>query len=255
MWAEEDRRRLLESRHDLSACEKAAELTTDASLQGAVVASHGELALAQKTLRDAAAKSARERSETDQERTALEQAKGTLVRRYGFIRGKVQDALLNVDPDAGVLASEMERRSRLFGRVFVAAPSELERLGPNAVIERIGSVVDALRDEGDLKPFGHEASLRAALSVAQQAAKELNRETDEDAQAMAALRKAREAFDRALSAHALQVESILVRQGRESELGRFVLAKDAAYAARRAARMPVSEEPGAGDLETSAAKG
>lgn len=253
MYTDEDRRRLLESRHDISACDSPATVSPHPDFQSAVVASRDELALARAALQSAAAHSARERTETDTERARLEQAVSAAVRRYGFVRAKVQDALLNIDPDAPLPASEIERRQRLFGRVFRAAPSDLERMGQGSVIELASGVADALEKEPDLAPLGLAPGLAAAVAAARTAAKELNRESNEDAQAMTALRAARELFDRASTAHALLVESILVRAGRKEDLGRLVLAREPAYAARRAARVPVTEEPGANEIEAPVA--
>lgn len=252
MYTDEDRRRLLESRHDISACEKPALLSPNAAFQSAVLVSRDELASARAGLQSAAALVSRERSETDIERARLEEAVRGAARRYGFVRAKVQDALLNVDPDMPLPASEMERRQRLFGRVFRAAPSDLDRMGQGSIIELVGGVADALGKEPDLAPLGLAEGLAIAHAAAREAAKELHRETDEDSQAMIGLRAARDAFDHAASAHALLVESLLVRSGRKDEMGRFVLARDAAYAARRAARVPVSEEPGASEIENPA---
>ena len=56
-------------------------------------------------------------------------------------------------------------------------------------------------------------------------------------------------MDRAAEAHALLVKSILTRAGRKEELGRYILAADPAYAARRAARAPIGEEPGIGEVD------
>ncbi len=249
MYTDEDRRRLLESRHDIAACENTILLSTNPAMQSAVAASRDELALARAALQSAAALTARERTETDAERARLEETVSAAVRRYGFVRSKIQDTLLNIDPDAPLPASEMERRQRLFGRVFRVAPSDLERLGQGSIIELVGGVADALDKEPDLAPLGLASALAAAHAAARNAAKELNRETDEDAQAMTTLRAARESFDRASSAHALLIESILVRNGRKEDFGRFILARDPAYAARRAARVPVTEEPGAAEIE------
>jgi len=113
-------------------------------------------------------------------------------------------------------------------------------------------VVVALNDEELLKPLGYGAALAEAHAAAESAGYALDRELADDSGAMKEVRKARAAFDRAAKAHALQVQSLLVRAERESELGRFVLAKDAAYAARRAAGAPLSEEPGVAEVDAEA---
>lgn len=249
MYTDEDRRRLLESRHDISACEKPALLSSNPAFQSAVLASRDDLASARGQLQSAVALVSRERTETDTERARLEEAVHGCVRRYGFVRGKVQDALFNIDPDMPLPASERERRQRLFDRVFNTTPSDLGRMSQGNIVELVGGVADALEKEPDLAPLGLAEGLAIAHAAARDAAKELYREADEDSQAMIALRAARDAFDRASSAHALFVESLLARSGRKTEIGQFILARDAAYAARRAARVPVSEEPGANEID------
>jgi len=253
MLTEEDRRRLYETRHDISALASPAGLTGQAAMQGAAALSRDDLVAARAVLRAAAASAVREKSETDVERVSLQQAIDAAIRRYGYIRGKVQDALLNVDPTVTVAPEEMERRHRLFGRVFRAVQSDLERLGHGLVIEMIGSAARSLSDEPDLAPLGYAASLAGVQADAEAAASNLNRENDEDVAAMTALRDARGAVDRVAEAHALLVRSILTREGRKDEIGRFVLAADPAYAARRAARAPIDAEPGIGAVDAEAA--
>ncbi|MRG91828.1 hypothetical protein [Polyangium spumosum] len=249
MYTDEDRRRLLESRHDISACDNPALLTPKPTFQSAVLESRDELASARVGIQSATGLVSRERTETDTERARLEEAVLACVRRYAFVRGKVQDVLLNVDPDMPLPASERERRQRLFDRVFGTTPSDLGRMSQGNIVEVAGGVADALAKEPDLAQLGLAEGLAIAHAAARDAAKELNREADEDTQAMLGLRAARDAFDRAASAHALFVESLLARSGRKDEIGQFVLARDAAYAARRAARVPVSEEPGANEID------
>jgi len=249
MYADEDTRRLLESRHDIASAEKPAEISPDTKYDAAIAASRDELSNARAALQSSAAHAARERTETDAERAKLEQAVSAAKRRYAFVRNKAQDALLNLDPDADVPASEFERRQRLFQRVFRAAPSDLDRLGQGQVIELIGAVADAFDKEPELKALGLGPSVAAAHTTAKNAAKELKRENDEDAKAMDDLRAARAGLDRASDAHALLVKSLLVRTGRADDLGQFILAHDSAYAARRAARVPISEEKDASQIE------
>ena len=249
MYTEEDRRRLLESRHDIGAVEKPVTLSPHATFQLAIVASRDELAQERVALQSATARVAREHSETDAERAKVAESVAALVRRYAFVRGKVQDALLNVDPDVVVNATELERRKRLVERTFHLSQSELERLAQGAIIEFVGSVVEALDTEPDFKPLGYGISFAAVHSAAKSDTQEFGREASEDAQAMNLLRSARDAFDRAAYAHTLLVESILVRHNRKDELGQFILSRNAAYAARRAARVSVTEEPGGGDVD------
>lgn len=256
MYTEEDSRRLLEARRDIQACERPADITPDKAMQHALTESRDELSAARDRLQAAAAIVDREHSETDAERLKLAKALTAAIRRYGFVRSKVSDALLNVDPDDAPGASEMERRQRLYQRVFGTAPSDMERMGQGPLLERLGHVIESLNNDPDLAPLKLAKPLATAHKEAQDAARSLGRETREDAEAMRALRVSREVLDRAAKAHALLVESILVRQGREDDLGHFVLEADPAYAARRAAHVPVAEEAAPEDLgvETPAAE-
>lgn len=249
MYAEEDQRRLYESRHDIDAAKTPANLTGNAKMQAALVVSTGELSAARTALESAASSVERERNETDAERAHVDQSIAALVRRYGFIRGKVQDVLLNVDPEVIVSAEEIERRNKLFDRVFRHAPSDLNREGQGTIVEFVSGVATALQDEPDLKSLGFAVSLTTALDAAKAAQKALGRETNEDAQAMTALRNARTTLDTAALAHELLVESILVRVNRRDDLGQYILRRNAAYAARRAARVPVNQEPAAPEVK------
>lgn len=242
MYAEEDQRRLHESRHDIDAAKTPADLTGNSKMQAALVVSTAELSTARTALESAASSVEHERNETDTERARMDQSLAALVRRYGFIRGKVQDVLLNMDPEVAIATEEIERRNKLFGRVFRHAPSDLNREAQGTIVEFVAGVAKALQDEPDLAGLGFAVSLNTVLDAAKAALKELGRETNEDAQAMTALRGARTAFDNAALAHELLVESILVRGNRRDDVGQYVLRRDAAYAARRAVRVPVNQE-------------
>ncbi len=131
--------------------------------------------------------------------------------------------------------TEEDRRRLLESRHDLGALAEPGALTDNK------AMLDAAVASRDELAVAREALRLAASSID----REHTRETSEDADAMKALRAAREAFDRSASANSHLMESILVRQRREAELGRFVLAREAAYAARRANHTPISAEPGA----------
>ncbi|MEL6182109.1 MAG: hypothetical protein AAFS10_24320, partial [Myxococcota bacterium] len=50
-------------------------------------------------------------------------------------------------------------------------------------------------------------------------------------------------------AHRALVESIVIREAREVELGQFILAQDPSYRARRQSGASISEEDGAGRVD------
>lgn len=250
---EEDKRRLLESRHDVDAMEGIESVILEPITQQLLAFSQGSLAARREELLSMVLKAAKERSETDTERVKLESAVGDCIRRYGYARGKAQESLLNVSPDAEVSPAEIDRRRSLIDRYFRLSPSELERGSVSWAIEYVEQAGRAFKAEPDLIPLNLGDMLQTACKAALQTAKDLNREVDEDGIAMMNLRQMRENFDRVAKAHALLMESALVREGKEEYMKRYLLAKDPAYSARRAAREPIEKEPGVQevDAETS----
>lgn len=244
MYTNEDQKRLLESRHDIAAAENPALLSADTHFKAALTKSRTLLASRRAALLAAAETADRERSETDTERLNLQRAVELGVRWYAFILTKASAALLEAPPNAPILQDELARRQKLLNRVFSKAPSDFTKMGSASAIEVFGSVATALSTEPELTPLGFAADMATAHANAEQAAKRLNRETDEDSAAMNILREARADFDRCHQGHARLVEGILLHEGKEGELGRYILAKDPAYAARRSAQAPISEEPG-----------
>jgi hypothetical protein len=248
MIANEDRQRLLESRHDIAAAVPTA-ITSNAAYQAALAQSRDHLAAKRTELHESAQTHSREKSETDAERATLATAVSNAVRWYEFIRDRAESRLLKIAPNVQVDVHEMERRQKLFARVFGIAPSGFSVQSSQAVIETIGMVTEALAKEPELAPLNLDDDLRKAHQAAEVAASALNREIDEDSAAQKALRQAREGIDRAARTHARIVEGVLIHEGKENELGQYVLARDAAYAARRKANVPLSEEPGAETIE------
>jgi hypothetical protein len=167
------------------------------------------------------------------------------IRWYGYCRKRAATHLLEPAPNVKVDAHEMERRQKLFDRVFALNHSDMGKLSTGAAIETWGTVAEALGKEPDLAALNLTEDMSKAHAAAVNASQSHNREVDEDSAAMNALRAARGAFDRAARAYARMVEGVLVHEGKESELGRYVLARDPAYAARRSANVPITEEPGA----------
>jgi hypothetical protein len=116
--AEEDRQRLLESGHDVAALVDAGQLTGDETLKRALVRSRERLALARVRLLEAVQKNFQESGETSQTRVDVETLARGALRQYGFVRGKVSDALLNVDPDEDPGSDEVAKRATVFASVF-----------------------------------------------------------------------------------------------------------------------------------------
>ena len=251
MIANEDRQRLLESRHDIAAAVPTS-MTSNAAYQAAVTQSRDLLAARRAELLETAQTHSREKSETDAERAKLATAVGQAIRWYEFARDRAESRLLKIAPNVHVDGHEMERRQKLFARIFGTAPSSFSAQSARAVIETMGVVAEALANEPDLAPLKLDDDMRHAHQTAEAAALALNREIDEDSAAQKALRQIREAFDRAARAHARIVEGVLVHEGKETDLGQFVLSRDPAYAARRKANAPLADEPGAETIEQPA---
>ncbi|MBK9258256.1 MAG: hypothetical protein IPM54_00285 [Polyangiaceae bacterium] len=200
MIANEDRQRLLESRHDIGAAVNPATITSDATYQAAIGTSRDKLAARRAELLDKAAAQGREKTETDAERAGLAAACDEALRWYEYIRNRAEARLLQPAPNVKVDAHEMARRRKLFDRVFSLNPSDFARVSTGVAIETWGAVAEALAKEPDLQPLHLADDMSKAHAAAVNAAQALNREVDEDAAATNTLRAARVAFDKAARA-------------------------------------------------------
>jgi len=245
----EDRQRLHEGRHDTDAAKDPVVITGNPAYQAAVAQSRGTLASCRTALFDAATKASREKGETDTERMNLRNAIAECIAWYGYIRDQASNALLKPSPKNPVSAPEIDRRRKLLDRVFPSAPSELSDIAAGSAIEIFAGIAKAVAGEPDLKPLGFADDMTKAHEKAAGARANLDREANEDSEATQALRDARAAFDRASSAHALMVAGVLKHEGKDADIGRYVLAKNPAYAARRTAGVPIGEEPDIEPLE------
>jgi|JI10StandDraft_1071094.scaffolds.fasta_scaffold153084_3 hypothetical protein len=249
MVPNEDGRRLVEGRFDLLAALVAVKLTLEAVIEAAIDHTRAEYEKAWEGLVAASGVVIRETEETRRARRKVEAASARAVATWGFVVDEVGSTLLRVDPDAPPTAEVLAERQAWAKRLVSVSARELER---STTERRLEVLRFALQVAGEPVPeavpgevvalvTGRLEPVRAALAAAQA---ELYRELREDREAYEALEAARAAFDRAQSAHFRQVQSALIAQGREGELGRFILSQDAAYRARRAARRPLQEEEG-----------
>jgi hypothetical protein len=252
----EDARRAVEAAHDVAASEDVAGLTPRVQEQEAVAFSRAELAGARELFMNAAAHSAQELRETDVARVEIAGKRETLAAHYARAAHSAGGLLVDEDPDAPMSDAERERRERLIKATFNLTRNELRDLAPDTLHARLTAWQSACEQNADLKPLKLCRAIKPHIAQLGALVADHRREVREDREATAALNAAREGLDVAHRAHVLLLESVLVRGGRSGELGRFVLARDAAYIARRAANKPITEEPGAPallDLLTPAA--
>lgn len=251
MLNEEDATRLLESRHDVEVLADPSSLVASPDFQPSVVASRDELAGARAELVDKASANARDLSETDAERANAHMTLEFAVDYYDYFRRRAQNLLLETAPGVRLTPEETHRRGRLFNRYFNMSRTALSGQSIDKQIEVLQALKQGFKGEPELQQLiDDDAPFNEAVEAAADGAKNLQREIREDLLATRELRRAREAFDRLHRSHVQLVESLLTRQGRSDEAGRFIKRRDPAYAARRRARAPIHDEPEAPEIES-----
>lgn len=246
----QDQARLLEGRHDVKAAAAPEQVAPTKAGQALLTESVAELAESRQTLRQAILIQAREAGETDQARAEVNTAITDAVATYAYVRNRIKDALLNLLPheQRALSTEELALRRRAFNRVLGRNPSDITNQSPEKQVTLLTDVAEAIGQDPRLGGFNIHQDLVEAITRADASQAGWTKERGEDSDAMRSLVAAREGFDRVASAHGLLVRSLLVRQGREAELGRFVKTQDPAYAARRRAQQPIEEEPDADTL-------
>jgi hypothetical protein len=143
--ADEDIRRLLEARHDVNAVEDPAVVATTPA-EAAMVAQYGNtLEAARSAHRRALGLLAGDLGETDEQYAKFIEAKAAAVTRYGHVRTKVQEFLLNPDPDEKISATELVRRGKVFTRSFGLSRTALEELAQDDLIETLKPIVTTVK--------------------------------------------------------------------------------------------------------------
>ena len=248
--AQEDIRLALEAQYTIHACADLGRITDRPGARAAIAESTAAVEGAAAAHRASVASVALDLGETDDARAGVGATKREAVARYEYVRSRATVHLLNPDPDEEVLsAEERTRRMKGLARTMGYRPSELQDQATRSVIERLDGVATALEKDPMLSPLGLGPKLVPALAALREANTAFERELGEDRAAYDVLEQARESLQRSLDAHRLQVAAPLTGADRADELGRFVLAADPAYSARRTAKAPIQEEPGAAEAE------
>ncbi|MEL6181117.1 MAG: hypothetical protein AAFS10_19330 [Myxococcota bacterium] len=249
--ATEDIQRSIEGNHDIAVLQDPTVLVSDARWVPSVELSRDALYEALNELKTRMNANAREAEETRTVSEAIAKLKIKATQQYTFVTRQVEFQLLTLDPDNDSSPDEatIATRAEEFARLFTYTPSELSKLTPEAIAEFFDAVVAGMQGNSDLSALELEGRLATLVPQLREAGQKGKAERDEDKGATQALEAARSAFDRAARAHRDQVRSLLIRQDRLSELGRFVLSQDAAYRGRRRAGVPILEEDGAGSLD------
>jgi len=199
---------------------------------------------------------ARESGETVAARTVPLEARARVVAEYRYVRTRLEGQLLNPAPDAPVSPAVLEQIERTLGRLLPERPSDFPKVGMGRQSVIIDEAVEAARtDDGVRADLGEGADfliarLDPAGEVFDAAQAVVRNEVVEDREATEALGVARAALDRAAEVHAHEIEGALAQSGRKSIIGRYLLARDPAYRARRNAGRPVTEEQGVSDITT-----
>lgn len=252
--AQEDVRLALEAGFAVRACADPSAIAASGGAQTAIGESAAALAGEVERHREAVLGLQVDLGETEDVRAGLGAARRQAVGRYQFVRAKAMDLLLNTDPDDEPLsAEERAHREKGLSRTLGPTASDIAPLGTRGLLETLGHVVAALSEDPLLKGLGLAPKLEPAVKALGEANAAVEREVGEDRGAFLALEERRSGLQRCLNAHRLWVEAPLVAAGRPEVLGRFVLAADPAYSARRTAGKPVIEEPGASEAASSLA--
>ncbi|MEZ4437179.1 MAG: hypothetical protein R3F65_32705 [bacterium] len=247
---EEDGRRLLESHADIRAAKDPPAITDAPTLQSAVAYTAERLADARAALVIAIRENTRELGETADARGAGQKAAALGRNTWRYVRGRIEQHLLNPPPTDLPDPEELARREKLLARIAPQRTSDLGRMSPERVVEHLQALRAALDEEAvqrELHPMGIQPlaeSLDRAIDGLMTALGALAREIDEDREATRALTDTRATLDQASTQHAMMIEVALRDAGRVDRIGRFVKGRDAAYRARRRAGRAVADEPG-----------
>ena len=249
MITDQDRFAALETSHDLHACKDVAAITSNPAQQAALTDSLSRLGAGRESFMAILRHRAKEKSETERASADLAENKDTLVAMYRFVYTNLEGALTNIDPRLGLGSAEILRRSRVFDRVSGPIPSVLEKMDPKDIATVVQSFVSSVQADKELAALEIVDPLVDPLAAFDAAEKLKSAEDGDDKEATALLEAARKDIARHARATALRVEAALLDEGREEELGRYILAANATYKARRRAKVPPAEEPGMDTVE------
>lgn len=253
MLAAEDVRRLIEARHDLDV--DVALINPDPAMQGALLHMRGRMAVSADTVRTCARAVLKEDGEGRGAREKQLAASKAAEDEWRYYRGKVADHLLN--PPRAVRATltptQLEARHAALLRTFPHNTTDFSRLTPAAKLEALRATIEAVGDE-PLVRDAWAAEVRAQLTPVAEALdlanKAVTKENRDGQAAFEDLDLARADFDRRQSAYVTQVEAALKDTDHLDNIGRYILARDPAYRARRAAGQPIREEKGVEAITT-----
>jgi hypothetical protein len=242
---EQDRQRLYEARADILSCASPARVTASAAAQAHLAESCATLSDTYDTLRLAILSLLRDSTETQAARDAFAAAFADALTHYDYMRAEAKRALIKPKPSVRKLltATELERRRDLLDCVLPTAPSDLPDTAPAQQVEYLTRTCAAVAADPTLSPLALHDDLAALLPDLSRLSADLSQERADDTLSSDDLKAARDALDTAARAHKKLVDAILTAQGRADDLGRFIQSAQPAYAARRRAKQPMTQEP------------
>ena len=244
MITDQDRLTALETSHDLHACKDVAAITSNPAQQAALTDSLLRFGASRESFMAVLRHRAKETSETERATANLGEKKDAVVDMYRFVYNNLEGALTNIDPRLGLSSAEILRRSKVFERVSGPSPSLLSKMDAKEIATVVQSFISGVQADKGLAALEIVDPLVEPLAAYDAAEKLKSAEDGDDKVATALLEAARKDIARHARATALRVEAALVDEGREAELGRYILAANATYKARRRAKVPPAEEPG-----------
>lgn len=244
LWAPQDQRRLLESRHDLDAADALRELVALKAIEDAL----RRLAEARQHLLELLRAYRHEVRETDAARQQLNDILEVVLRYYGTLRGRAQVTLLRVESDESSSADEREAYSELVDALFTLSPRQLAERSLLRRASTLIEIADRLRSEVWARGLDEDDEFEEQVEHLRKAMPALVRERGEDAESRAELERARQDFDAAARDYHSCVMSALNTAGQRDEAGRFLKAQQSLYQARRLHRIPIEVEAGIEDI-------
>ncbi|NUN15267.1 MAG: hypothetical protein HUU55_16690 [Myxococcales bacterium] len=234
---------LVVSTHDLSLIKSFVNsLPPDDTWTKTGIESANDLKISQDNLIKAAKDDVRERNETTDARAKLYIALTALTTWHHYAYGHAKQKLTNPNPDAQLSPEDIEANQKKFDRIFKHTPSQLANLGVGNAIEIVVAVFDTLKSVPELKELADSLTGKKAVNDAPAALALLERETNEDREAIERVVRASLEHAKNQRLYELAVTGILTKADRPHELGKWLLEKDPAYRARRNAKKPVTEE-------------
>ncbi|MBU53446.1 MAG: hypothetical protein CL920_32525 [Deltaproteobacteria bacterium] len=241
MLPKQDVKRLLESKHDLNKTKDPKTISTRPPQIAALTASYQELTNARTQFISEYKKSRAENVETNTARAAFNVARDNIYASYDYLHREVSHAFFSIHPKKPISGDEAQRRQTLFNAAFKHSLPSLKRLNEDVLVTEFEMTLEQLSSE-PLVPADALKDFKMEFQSLSTSKETLDKERTDDRQSTSALQQARAALDLASKAHELLVESALIREDRQGELGQYIKTQNPSYQARLRGNASLAKE-------------